>query len=294
MAANSLSYQFKTANIAIKLIVINIAVFIVFNLLPWIVQMDNSAFTKYFVLPTDFSRLIVQPWSFITYQFLHADVWHLLWNMLYLYVFSRFILNLFTEKRLLTVYLLGGVVGGLLFVILYYALPAFTGKSILLGASAAVNAIIVFIAAYSPNTEIRVFFFNLKLWHIAVIFVLIDLLGLPTSGNAGGSIAHLGGAAFGYIYAMQLAKGNDIGLWFEKIMDTIGGWFSSKPTTKKSRMRTVHKKTKKQTNPSQQKTSVSKSAKQQEIDSILDKISKSGYDSLSQAEKDFLFKAGKD
>ncbi len=296
MAANSLSYQFKTANIAVKLIVINVAVFILFNLLPWIIQVDNSVLTKYFVLPTDFVRLVQQPWSVLSYAFLHSDVWHLLWNMIYLYVFSRFILNLFTEKRLLTVYLLGGIFGGLAFVLIYFLLPAFEGKSILLGASAAVNAIIVFIATYSPNTVIRVFFFNIKLWQIALIFVLIDLLGLPTSGNAGGSIAHLGGAAFGYVYAMQLAKGNDIGAWFEKLMDTVASWFSSKPKKKKTNMRTVHRTTKKSPtkNTKPKQSSVTKSDQQQQIDAILDKISKSGYDSLSKAEKDFLFKAGKD
>lgn len=295
MAANSLTYQFKNANIAIKLIVINVAVFIVFNLIPWIVQIDNLILTKYFVLPTDFIKLIQQPWSVLSYAFLHADVWHLLWNMLYLYVFSRFILNLFTEKRLLTVYLLGGIFGGIAFLILYYILPAFKGESYLLGASAAVNAIIVFIATYTPNTVIRVFFFNVKLWQIAVLFVLIDLLGLPTSGNAGGSIAHLGGAAFGYIYAMQLSKGNDIGLWFEKIMDTVASWFSKTPSRKKTPLRTVHRTTKqKSKNTKTTKANVSKSEKQQEIDAILDKISKSGYDSLSKAEKDFLFKAGKE
>jgi len=296
MAANSFLNQFKTANIAIKLIVINVAVFLIFNILPWLVQVDNSVLTRYFVLPTEFTRLIQQPWSVITYAFLHSGFLHILFNMLFLYVFSKFILNLFTEKRFLTIYLLGGIFGGLTFVLMYFLLPAFKGNSVLLGASAAVNAIIIFIATYSPNTPIRVFMFNLKLWHIAAFVVLRDLLTLDSSSNAGGLVSHLGGAAFGYIYAMQLAKGNDIGLWFEKIMDTVVGWFSSKPKTKKAKMRTVHRKTKK-TSPKSTKTRqspVSKSEQQQQIDAILDKISKSGYDSLSKAEKDFLFKAGKD
>lgn len=298
MANTSLSYKYKTANIAVKLIVINVLVFLVFNLLPWIIQLDSGFLNRYFVLPTDLMRFLQQPWSILSYAFLHSGVWHLLWNMLYLYVFSRFILNIFTEKRLLTVYLLGAIAGGAAFFILYNLLPAFQGNSVLLGASAAVNAIIVFIATYQPNTEIRVFFFNVKLWHIAVIFVLIDLLGLPTSGNAGGSIAHLGGAAFGFIYANQLLKGNDIGLWFEKIMDSVASWFSKTPsrTKKRSPLRTVHKKTKSKsqgTSTTKVKTA-SKSEQQKKIDSILDKISKSGYDSLSKAEKDFLFKAGKD
>ena len=293
MAATSLGYQFKTANIAIKLIVINVVVFLLFNLIPWIVQIDNVVLTQWFFLPSDISNFITQPWSLITYNFLHRDVWHLLWNMLYLYIFSRFILNLFTDKRLLTVYLLGGMVGGLLFVAAYNVLPAFQGKGYLIGASAAVNAIIVFIAAYTPQQSIRIIMFNVKLWQIAVVLVLIDLLSLPTSGNAGGLMAHLGGAGFGYIYAIQLAKGNDIGGWFERFMDSVARMFSGKPKEKKSRMRTVHRNTKTTAKPTQKK-SEGKSSKQQQIDAILDKISKSGYDSLSKSEKDFLFKAGKD
>ncbi|GGG27606.1 rhomboid family intramembrane serine protease [Dokdonia pacifica] len=296
MAANSFINQYKTSNIAIKLIVINVVVYLIFNLLPWIVQMDNSVLTRYFVLPTELSRLVTQPWSILTYAFLHGGFLHILFNMLFLYVFSKFVLNLFTEKRFLTIYLLGGIFGGLTYIIAYHLFPAFEGNGILLGASAAVNAIIIFIATYSPNTPIRFFVFNLKLWHIAAFVVLRDLLTLESSSNAGGLISHLGGAAFGYMYAMQLAKGNDIGLWFEKIMDTVASWFSSKPKTKKAKMHTVHRKTKKTTTKSTKtrQRPVTKSEQQQQIDAILDKISKSGYDSLSKAEKDFLFKAGKD
>jgi len=296
MVANSFSYQFKTANIAIKLIVINVVVYLIFNTLPWIFQIDNNILTKYFVLPTDAVRLIQQPWSFVTYAFLHDSFMHILFNMIFLYVFSKFILNLFKEKRFLTIYLLGGIFGGVVFVLMYFLLPAFKGNSVLLGASAAVNAIIIFMATYSPNTPIRFFMFNLKLWHIAAFVVLRDVLTLDSSSNAGGLISHLGGAAFGYIYAMQLAKGNDIGLWFEKIMDTIMSLFSSKSKIKNPKMRTVHRTPKKNTIKSEKtkRGAVTKSDKQKQIDAILDKISKSGYDSLSKKEKDFLFKAGKD
>jgi len=276
MAANSLYTQYKTANIAIKLIVINTIVYILFRLIPWIFQINIEGVEKYFRLPSNFMELAMQPWSLLSYAFLHAGVWHLLWNMIYLYIFSRFILNLFSEKRLLTVYLLGGMFGGLFYVIFYNLLPAFKGDSVLIGASAAVNAIIVFIATYTPNTQIRFFIFNFKLWHIALFFVLIDLLSLPDSGNAGGLLSHLGGAAFGYVYALQLAT------------------TKSKRTGDKrsrSKMRTVHKK---QTTTSTSKGRLNKTEQQQKIDAILDKISKSGYDSLSKAEKDFLFKAGKE
>lgn len=295
MANTSLAYKFNTANIAIKLIVINVAVFVVFNIIPWLFKLNPLVFSKYFIMPTDFGWFLTQPWSILTHSFLHKDIWHILWNMVYLYFFSRFILNLFSEKKFLAIYLLGAISGGFLVFLLYNVLPVFEDDVVLRGASGAVMAIVVFIGTYTPNTEIRVFTFTLKLWHIATAIFLINLLSLPTSDNAGGLIAHLGGAAFGFYYARQLANGKDIGLWFERIMDTVASWFSkSAKREKKSPLRTVHKNKKKTASTTKTTATASKSEQQVRIDAILDKISKSGYESLSKAEKDFLFKAGKD
>lgn len=295
MANTSLAYKYSTATIAIKLIVINVAVYLLFNTIPWISGLGSDFFSRYFVLPSDFVRFLQQPWSLLSYAFLHAGFGHLFWNMVWLFVFSKFVLNIFSEKKFLTIYLLGAIAGGTLFALLYNVLPVFRGTGLLLGASAAVNAIVVFIGTYTPNAEIRVFTFNIKLWWIAVFVVLRDLLMLD-AGNTGGLISHLGGAAFGFVYARQLLKGNDLGLWFENIMDVVASWFSKSPKKeKKSPLRTVHRTTKK-AGASKTKTSntKTKSEQQQRIDAILDKISKSGYDSLSKVEKDFLFKAGKE
>lgn len=207
-------------------------------------------------------------------------------------------LNLFTEKRFLTIYLLGAIAGGALFVIAYNTFPVLNqGAGYLIGASAAVLAIVIFIATYTPNAEVRIIFFNVKLWQVGLFMVLMDLVQLPNqspiTGNAGGMIAHLGGAAFGYLYAVQLKKGNDIGAWFEKMMDGLANLFKPK---KKSPLRTVHK-SKTYTKTTTKKTTSKKYTKtpsQEQIDAILDKISKSGYDSLTKEEKDFLFKAGKE
>lgn len=295
MANTSLAYKYQTANIAIKLIVINVLVYLLFNIVPWLAGLQSTAFSQYFVLPSDFVRFLQQPWSIVSYAFLHSGFSHLLWNMVFLYVFSRFVLNLFSEKKFLAIYLLGAIAGGSLFAILYNVLPVFRGTGVLLGASAAVNAIVVFIGTYTPNAEVRIFTFNIKLWWIAAFIVVKDILTLD-AGNAGGLISHLGGAAFGFMYARQLAQGNDIGLWFEKIIDSVASWFSKSPkrAQKKSPLRTVHKNRDKKSTGTATTASSSKSEKQQQIDMILDKISKSGYDSLSKAEKDFLFKAGKD
>ena len=295
MASNDLTYKWKTANISIKIIVINLIVFLVARIGAWILSSRPDIFMEWFVLPSDLGSLIVQPWSIITYAFLHFDFWHIFWNMIILYWFGQYLLNLFTEKRFLTVYLLGAVSGGLLYVIAYNVFPVLQNKqAILLGASGAVTSIMIFIAAYTPQADVRVFFFNLKLWHVGLFVVLFDLISLTSSTNEGGIIAHLGGAAFGYLYAIQLKKGNDLGAGFEKFMDSISGLFKPK---KKSPLKTVHKSKKSTVHSStsaKSKSSGVKSEHQAKIDAILDKISKSGYESLTKDEKDFLFKAGKE
>lgn len=242
------------------------------------------------MLTDDFKTILIHPWSLITYSFLHFGFLHILFNMLWLYWFGQFVLNLFTGKRLLTIYLLGALFGGLLFVLSYNFFPVFeTSRGYLIGASGAVTAIMVFIATYTPNTEVRIFTFTIKLWHIALVLFLIDLVRIPTSGNAGGLMAHVGGAIFGFVYATQLAKGNDIGKWFENFMDWVANLF--KPRKKKP-FKKVHRTTQtpsQRSNPKDQK-----SENQKKVDGILDKIGKSGYESLTKEEKDFLFKAGKD
>lgn len=293
MATNNLTYQFKTANIIIKLIVINTILFLSATLGAWAIKSTPGAFMKWFMLPSDLNTLIVQPWSLLTYSFLHFGFSHIFWNMLILYFIGQFVLNLFTEKRFLTIYLLGAICGGALFVMAYNLFPVLIGSTPpLIGASASVTAIVIFIAAYAPNTEVRLIFFNVKMWHIGLFLVLKDLIYLPTSGNEGGLIAHMGGAIFGYLYAIQLKKGNDIGVWFEKLMDNLANLFKPK---KKSPLKTVHKSKDKKTTAKPTTSSVAKkNPNQAQIDAILDKISKSGYESLTKEEKDFLFKAGKE
>jgi membrane associated rhomboid family serine protease len=292
MAANNLVYQFKTASIIIKVIAINVIIFLLIHLGAFFFTVYPGILTKWFVLPENIGGLLSQPWSLFTYSFLHFDFFHLLFNMLWLHWFGKYILNLFSEKRFLTIYLLGGLFGGLLFVLSYNVLPVFKNDSgFLLGASGAVMAVIVFIATYTPNTALRFFTLTIKLWQIALFLFLFDLVRLPTSGNEGGLLAHVGGAIFGYVYAIQLAKGNDIGKWFENMLD----WFANqlKPRSKRP-FKKVHKTPHAKKANAKTKVSNSKMEHQKKIDAILDKIGKSGYDSLTKAEKDFLFKAGKE
>jgi len=170
----------------------------------------------------------------------------------------------------------------------YNILPNFFDKGILLvGASAAVRALMIFLCAYMPKMEVRFFTFNLKLWYLGAAIVVLDFLGL-FGLNPGGNIAHLGGALLGYYYATQLTKGRDIGKGFERFMDAFVGMFSF---SKKSKLKTVHKNKSKVGGYT--KGDFSEFNKQKQIDIILDKISKSGYESLTKEEKEFLFKAGK-
>lgn len=289
MNTNNLIGQFKQLSIVLKIIVINTLIFLIVYLGSFFFKLSPSTLVSWFVLPTSFLEIVFQPWSFVTYAFLHAGFWHLFWNMYLLYWFGLYVLNLFTSKRFLTIYLLGAINGGLFYVLAYNLFPVFNNiSSNLMGASAAVLAIVIFIATYTPDAMVRIFTFRIKLWQIGLVMVLLDLFQLPSSGNAGGLIAHMGGAIFGYVYAIQLKKGNDIGIWFENFMDLLVNLFKS---NKYKHFKQVHK----------TKQPVSKNPKrnpttnhQIKIDRILDKIGKSGYDSLTKAEKDFLFKAGKD
>ncbi len=284
MANGGLRYQFARLSIAEKLIVANILVFLVDGLLKALMAFSLS---NWFLLPKDFIEFIGQPWSLVTYSFFHAGFMHIFWNMIMLYFSSRIFLNLFDGQRFLNVYFLGVIVGGLVFLFSYNVFPTLLNtNTALIGASAGVTAVLIFVCTYIPNQEVRVFFFNVKLWYIGAFFVLVDLIQIPYGGNIGGRLAHLGGAFLGYIFARQLMNGKDIGGGFAKLMKGIANLFKPK---KKSPLKTVYKK-----QSADSKAAYDRQARQRKIDTILDKISKSGYESLSKEEKDFLFKAGKE
>lgn len=216
---------------------------------------------------------------------MHSGFFHLFWNMYLLYFTSRLFLNIFTARTFFNVYFLGVILGGVTFLISYSIFPAFQNSSpIMVGASAGVMANFIFIANYSPDLEVRLIFFNVKLRYLAIAFILLDIIQIPY-GNAGGHLAHLGGAALGYFYFLRLNQGTDIGLPLEELINRLLNLFR-----KQSNLKTVYKS---KSNTASKKKESNEDLDQQKIDAILDKISKSGYDSLSQKEKDFLFRAGK-
>lgn len=296
---DSLQHGYNTASMTEKLIAVNVLAFVVFNILlrlfSFLFQIPLEGIVeKWLVFPDHVTEFIYRPWTLITYAFMHAGLWHILGNMIILYFSGRFFLTFFSPKRLLNYYFLGAIAGAILFMVSYNLLPVFDDGTHhhLIGASAAIMAILVGVAAQAPEMKIKFFMFNIKLWWIAAFFVGKDLLFIPIE-NPGGHIAHLGGAALGFLYTKQLAEGRDIGAWWEKFMDWIVGLFSTHSTRP---FKKVYKNKHKQTGPrgpyeSGQKNKIEK---QKRIDAILDKISKNGYDCLSKEEKEFLFNAGKD
>ena len=281
--------NFSSGNSLTKLIYINVGVFLLVQLLyvfSFLFSLPFLTITDYLSLPANTSILAKKPWSIITYMFLHKGFMHLLFNILWLYFGGKIFLSFFDNKKLTSTYVLGGISGAMLFIISFNLFPAFENalpNAMALGASASVLAIIMAISTKSPNYIIRLFLIgNVKLKHIAVFSIALDILSIP-QGNAGGHIAHLGGAFFGYLYVKQLNGGNDMASGFNKIMDYVTSILRNTPKLKKAY-------SKKKSDQDFRKEKMQEQAK---IDKILDKIAKSGYEGLTKQEKDILFKASK-
>ncbi len=291
-----LKAAFKRGDIHIQYIYINVGVFVLTTLIAVFLTLFNRsgwAVLQYFELPASVSRFLLQPWSLFTYMFMHADFMHILFNMLWLYWFGNLFLYFFSAKHFRGLYILGGICGGLLYMVAYNVFPYFRAAvdfSFLLGASASVLAVVVATAYREPNFTVNLLFLGrVRLKYIALFMVLSDML-LMTAGNAGGHIAHLGGALAGLWFAVELNKGRDVTRWINKLLDWGGNLFKggARKQSGKSRMK-VHYGTRKD----DYEYNARKKEKSEEIDRILDKLKKSGYDSLSADEKKSLFDASK-
>ena len=282
---NDLKYKYSGFSIAEKIIFLNIILFVIpyfINTLLFLFNLNSKSYIELFLLSPELNDLIIRPWTIITYSFVHDGFFHLFWNMLLLYYISRMILNLFSPSTFINVYFLGVIVGGILFLFSYSFFPVFKGDiSSMGGSSAGVMAAIIFMCTYSPDNEIRLFFFNLKLKYIGILFFVFDIIQIPY-GNSGGHIAHVGGAILGFFYARNLINGRDIGSSFEYLWK----FFFRKRKNKEEKAFF-------QDNPKIYKKP-DKSEKQKRVDAILDKISKSGYESLSDKEKFFLSRYGEE
>ena len=272
--------KYQTGTIVEKIIFINIALFILtylINTFSYLLKGDGNFVIEWFALSPQFDTFITRPWTLITYGFLHSGFLHILFNLIFLYYIGNIFLDFFSKKQFITYYFLGIIFGGIIYLLSYNYLPALKNQqTILVGASAGVIAILVGIASYIPNYALQFRFIgSIKLLYIAIGFVILDIVQIPVD-NAGGHLAHLGGAIIGFLLTTYFNQGKNINLWPENL-------FQNK---KDKPLKTVYKNktSAKNSNPQEQ---------QKKIDAILDKISKSGYDTLSKEEKDFLFKAGK-
>ena len=268
---NRINVFISGLNILEKIIFLNVAIYLapfLINTILFLFNIKNIDLIKWFTIDADFGQLIFKPWSIITYGFLHGSFSHIFWNMIILYYFGKILNNLFGDKLLKKLYLSGIVAGGLTYVISYNVFPVFRGvESVMIGASAGVMSVLFYLASYSPQMGIRIFFFDIKIIYIALFLFFYDIIQIPLN-NSGGHIAHIGGAIWGYYYCISNNKGEDF----------TQSIFNIFKTTKK-----------KNTKASQNNNNFD----QKKIDSILDKISDSGYDSLTKKEKEYLFKVGK-
>ena len=285
---DDLKLQYKVGGIVTKLIFWNAALFI----LPWLLfgllslVGINIDYVQFVSLSSNPANLMWKPWSLLTYAFFHAGIMHIIFNLLVLNFAGRLFMTYFTGKQLLGLYVLSAIFAGVIYILIFYILNI---SAPLVGASAAIMAILVATTTYNPMMELRLLIIgNVKLWHVTAVIILIDLMQIR-SDNMGGHISHLAGALFGFIFIKLLQNGTDC----SKIVSTVLNFFTNLFRKKESTpFRKVHKNYSKPVEKSISKI-VTKDKSQQQIDEILDKISQSGYDSLTKEEKEFLFKVGK-
>jgi membrane associated rhomboid family serine protease len=234
-------------------------------------------------VPSALKKLITRPWTLITYMFLHKDIWHILFNMLWLYWFGTIFLQYLDQRKLVSVYILGGIGGAFVYILSFNVFPAFSGlvsESVAIGASASVMAVVIAIAAYVPDYTISL----LLLGRVKIKYMALAILVLTSfmdfSVNSGGKLAHIGGAIFGYLYTMNIRQGRDIGRGINKAIDIIVTAFRPR-----KKMKVTYKKP-----ATDYDYNSIKAEHQTKINTILDKISKGGYDSLTKEEKETLFR----
>ena len=271
---NKINLYISGLNIVEKIILFNITLYLlpfVLKTVLFLFNIKGLSIVNWFTIDATFSEFILKPWSILTYGFIHGSFSHIFWNMLILYYFGNILKNIFGEKLILNLFLSGIVAGGLTYLISYNLFPVFKGvNSVMIGASAGVMSVLFFLAAYDPQYRIRIIFFDIKILYIALFLFFYDIIQIPLN-NSGGHIAHIGGALWGYYYSVKYNNGSDL-------VNSILSYFKKNTNNKAS------VKSKKD----------NKSFNQDKIDEILDKISDSGYDSLTKSEKEYLFKVGKD
>ncbi|MCL9769170.1 rhomboid family intramembrane serine protease [Flavobacterium sp. HXWNR69] len=280
---DDLKLQYKTGGMVQKLIFKNIGCFLLSLVFFYSFSIGKFEIPYWVALSSDLNTFFRTPWTLVTFNFFHYGFFHLVFNMIVLHFSGRLFSTYFTDKQMLGVYLLGGIFSGIIFILSYFLIG---NSGLLVGASGAIMAILLSASTYAPFMLLRIPLIGIvKLWHVTFVILLIDLIQLPLD-NTGGHIAHLGGALFGFLYIKLLKSGTDLSKGISMILDFF---FNLSKPKKKTPFKKVHRNTTKKSVNSFSEKDIT----QKQIDDILDKISKSGYDSLTKEEKEFLFKAGK-
>lgn len=283
---DDLKMQYKLGGIAHRLIYWNVACFLISLIFFYQFKNGSFNFPSWIALNTESSNFLFYPWTFLTYSFFHDGFFHLLFNMMVLNFASSLFLTYFTQKQFFGLYVLSAIFAGLSFVLGYYF---FNISASIVGASAAIMAVLVAVTTYQPLMSVRLLLIgNVKLWHITAVILILDLMQFRLD-NMGGHISHLSGALFGFVFIKLIQNGTDLSKMVSSVISFFTNLVKRSPATP---FKKVHKN---YTQPIEKRVSkiVTKDKTQQQIDEILDKISQSGYDSLTKEEKEFLFKAGK-
>jgi membrane associated rhomboid family serine protease len=271
---------FKSGNYLYQIIIINVVIFILLNVLLAIIPKESEELTlRFFGLSADLNQYFWRIWTYFSYMFTHVAFDHIFFNMLILYMIGRIFADLYGNQKFLETYLYGGLLGGVLFIVTAYVIPSLSVDHYLMGASAAVMSVVIAIGFLQPEYMLQIFTFRVPLKYV-VLFAFITSSILNLNINTGGKIAHFGGAVYGFIFAYYLQRGTNINEPITKFFKSLTSFLGPK------KIKVVHKNS---NYKKQQEDQIS----QEEVDKILDKISKSGYDSLTKVEKDFLFKFGK-
>ncbi len=296
---NQLKYKYRNSNLLVKIIFINAFVFLAIatiGLITKLFYINQVNIFGFLGVTADLKLLARKIWTPFTYMFIHADLLHIFFNMLWLYWFGRIFLQYFSNRTLVSLYIMGGVCGALTYILAFNTIPYYVNmlngwkqmqiSPPLIGASAAVMAIVMGAAFYRPKVRINLLFLgSINIKYIALVIFILDFLALGKDANPGGHLAHIGGGLIGYIFAIQYKKGRDITAWLGKMIDIFTNLF--KPV-KKSKLKVTYKRSENNTTQNRQKSN-----DQEIIDAILDKLKQSGYSSLSADEKKKLFDASK-
>jgi rhomboid family protein len=312
---NDVKRQFSHGNTLTRIILVNVGFFVFVNLVRLVlILVDQVApppsyqpFIHFFTVSSDLKHNLTHPWVIFTHMFLHEGFWHILWNMLFLYWFGRIVGDLLGDRRVLPIYLLGGLAGGLIYFVMANISSPWAFGGYALGASAAVMAILVVAGMTAPNYIISLLFLgDVKLKYIVLVLVFMDLIALSWNSNSGGSFGHLGGVAMGFVIAHQLQRGNDLTLPVNHALQGITTFFEQllygqkgpkvaykNPNIKKQQSGSRSSRSSRSDRQGRRASDTHDPSYQEKLDAILDKIKVSGYESLSASEKEFLFNASK-